>query len=97
MAETKEPTDKALVSYKVISQNGPLVLVQHPVAGRFWLVVCPYCQADISKVSIGRILQGPQGAIPDVYTPVRCPECGGGLMQQPSVLSIPPGTKLAPS
>lgn len=86
-----------LVSMKLVSRQGPLALVQHPNGDRFWLVLCPHCNADLSRVSHGRIIPTPQGNIPDVTWPGRCPECGGGLWPAPSLLTIPPGARLGPT
>jgi len=81
----------SMVAMKVVQRIGPLTLVENPQGSRFWLVVCVHCQSDLSRVSHGRMLMGPQGPVPDVYHPLRCPDCGGGLMPMPVVVAAPRG------
>lgn len=97
MAETAGAGARERVPMKVLSRSGPICLVENPAGERYWLVVCPHCSGDLSRVSFGRLVATPQGFIPDVYYPTRCPECGAGLLPVPSILAVPPGTKLGPT
>jgi|SRR5579864_1573808 len=73
-----------MVAVKVIDRRGPIMLVEHPDGSRVYLVICPHCQADLSKVSLGRFIETPVGPLPELWFPVRCPECKGALLPQPS-------------
>ncbi len=70
----------------MIDRRGPVALVEHPDGERVYLVVCPHCQADLSTVSQGRLIETPVGPLPEVWFPVRCPECKGALLPQPSAI-----------
>lgn len=59
--------------------------------GRKWFVVrCPYCEADLSRVSVGRTMRAPAGDYCDVFHPLRCPECGHPLIPVPETSPIIP-------
>ena len=75
-----------MASVTVIDRRGPLVLVELPDGSRVYLVVCPHCLADISKVSMGRLLESPAGPLPELWYPVRCPECAGALLPVPPAI-----------
>jgi|SRR5579864_6513124 len=76
--------DPVMVQVKVIDRRGPIVLVEHPDGSRVYLVICPHCQTDLSAVSYGRLIETPAGQLPEVWYHVRCPECKGALLEQPS-------------
>jgi hypothetical protein len=78
--------DPPMVEVTVIDRRGPIALVEHPDGSRVYLVVCPHCQADLSTVSQGRLIDTPVGPLPEVWFPVRCPECKGALLPQPSAI-----------
>jgi hypothetical protein len=47
----------------------------HPVQ-----VVCPYCQANLSRSSVGRYVDSPAGRFVEIFHPVVCLECNHPLL-----------------
>lgn len=76
--------DPVMVQVKVVDRVGALVLIEQPDGARFYLVVCPHCSADLSTVSMGRLMATARGVLPELWHPVRCPECKAALIPQPS-------------
>ncbi len=50
------------------------------------VAMCPYCEADLSKVCLGRYVDVPGGTAIDTWHPIACPECHHPLLYvaQPS-------------
>ncbi len=84
----------SLVQVKVVDRRGPIVLVERPGGERVYLVLCPHCGTDLSTCSMGRILVSPAGPLPELWHPVRCPECKGALLPLPEVSHIVPASHL---
>lgn len=59
----------------------PIVIYEDAAGVQWVLVVCPYCQADLSKVSACRTVRTHVGELTETYWPLRCPECGHPLLR----------------
>jgi len=97
MEHNAGPNEPKKVPLRVLERKGTLAFVEGTKGDRAWLVLCPHCDSDLSKVSLGRLLDLPIGVVPDVLHPVRCPDCGGALLPAPlsAIARVPPGAKLS--
>lgn len=60
----------------------PLVHQAQTADGRrVYVVICPGCKVNLSKVSLGRHLLTPHGKVSELWHPVSCPECGYYLLE----------------
>jgi hypothetical protein len=70
------------------TKAAPSLIAAHeqPDGRTFYKVVCPGCGADLSKVSLGRIMQTPYGPLAEIWHPLQCSECGQRLLAVPSAI-----------
>ncbi len=71
-------------------RDDPLAVLVDEEQRRWYIVVCPDCKADLSKVSQGRALHTLAGIVCEIYYPLRCTECGQPLLPVPQDLLIRP-------
>jgi len=80
------PPAPAPVNALLSTIEGPTI---HPVEVR-----CPYCQANLSRASLGRYVMSPIGKTVEIWHPVVCLECNHPLLflQEPSKVVRAHGT-----
>lgn len=69
-------------------------MIVKDAAGQEWVrIVCPHCRTDLSKVSLGRVVETPAGPLIQTWWRVACPECNASLIPvtQPSKVVRPLG------
>ncbi len=69
-----------------VADRALIVVLAQPDGRNFYKVVCSSCSADLSKVSLGRIMQTPFGPLAEVWAPLQCSECGQRLLPVPSTI-----------
>lgn len=80
------PPYPAPVNVLTPTDEGPTI---HPVEVR-----CPYCEANLSRISFGHYANTPIGRMVEVWHPVACPACGHPLLylSEPSKVVRPHGS-----